>query len=37
MTETHGARSRLVKGVTVVVSLLGLAFGFISPSDATHD
>jgi hypothetical protein len=37
MTETQGARSRLVKGVTVLVSLLGLAFGFISPSDATHD
>lgn len=37
MTETQGAQSRLVKGVTVLVSLVGLAFGFISPSDATHD
>lgn len=37
MSETQGARSRLVKGVTIVASLLGLAFGFVSPSDVTHD
>lgn len=37
MSETQGARSRLVKGVTIVVSLFGLAFGFVSPSDVTHD
>jgi hypothetical protein len=37
MTQTQGASSRLVKGITVLVSLVGLAFGFVSPSDATHD
>jgi hypothetical protein len=37
MTETRGPSSRLVKGVSVLVSLVGLAFGFVSPSDATHD
>jgi hypothetical protein len=37
MAENHRASSRLVKGITVLVSLIGLAFGFVSPSDATHD
>ena len=37
MTEAQGAQSRLVRGVTVLLSLVGLAFGFTSPSDATHD
>ncbi len=37
MAETQGASSRLLKGVAVLVSLVGMAFGFVSPSDATHD
>jgi hypothetical protein len=37
MARTNGASSRLVKGVGVLVSLVGMAFGFVSPSDATHD
>jgi hypothetical protein len=37
MAETQGTSSRLLKGVTVLVSLVGMAFGFVSPSDARHD
>jgi hypothetical protein len=37
MAQTGGASSRLVKGMAVLVSLIGMAFGFVSPSDATHD
>jgi hypothetical protein len=37
MGQTAGASSRLAKGVAVLLSLIGVAFGFVSPSDATHD
>jgi hypothetical protein len=37
MAEMQGTSARLVKGVAVLVSLIGVAFGFVSPSDATHD
>jgi hypothetical protein len=37
MAHTGGISSRLVKGLSVLVSLVGVAFGFVSPSDATHD
>jgi hypothetical protein len=37
MAETHGTSSRLAKGLAVLVSLVGVALGFVSPSDATHD
>ena len=37
MAETRGASSRLFKAVTVLVSLVGMAFGFVSPSDARYD
>ena len=36
MAQTAGASSRLAKGVAVL-SLIGVAFGFVSPSDATLD
>jgi hypothetical protein len=36
MSQTR-AGSRLVKGVAVLVSLIGVALGFVSPSDATRD
>jgi hypothetical protein len=37
MAEIQGTPSRLLKGVAVLVSLVGMAFGFVSPSDARHD
>jgi hypothetical protein len=37
MAPTTGASSRLAKGVAVLLSRIGVAFGFVSPSDATHD
>ena len=37
MTRTDGAPSRLRKGATVVISLVGMLFGFVSPSDATYE
>jgi hypothetical protein len=37
MAQTGGASSRWVKGIAVLASLVGVAFGFVSPSDATHD
>lgn len=37
MAQTDGAASRLVKGMTLLASLVGLAFGFVSPSDVTRD
>jgi hypothetical protein len=35
--HTGGVQSRLRKGATVLISLIGIMFGFVSPSDATHD
>jgi hypothetical protein len=37
MTRTDGASSRLRKGAAVVISLVGMLFGFVSPSDATYE
>jgi hypothetical protein len=37
MTQTAEAPSRLRKGATVLISLLGIMFGFVSPSDVTSD
>ena len=37
MAQTAGASSRLAKGVAVLLSRIGVAFGFVSPSDATLD
>jgi hypothetical protein len=37
MTQTVGVPSRLRKGVSVLISLLGIVFGFVSPSDVTTD
>jgi hypothetical protein len=37
MADTGGAVTRLRKGVVVLASLVGIMFGFVSPSDATHD
>lgn len=37
MAHTEGAPSRLRKAASVLVSLVGIMFGFVSPSDATHD
>jgi hypothetical protein len=31
------APSRLVKAASVIVTLVGVAFGFVSPSDALQD
>lgn len=36
MADTDGA-SRLLKGAAVLISLVGMMFGFVSPSDATYD
>jgi hypothetical protein len=36
MAQT-GASSRRAKGVAVLPSLIAVAFGFVSPSDATPD
>jgi hypothetical protein len=30
-------RRALAKGVAVLLALIGVAFGLVSPSDATHD
>lgn len=35
--EAQRTSSRLLKGIGVVVSLIGMALGFVSPSDATHE
>ena len=37
MTNTGGGHSRLRKGAAVLFSLVGIVFGFVSPSDVTHD
>jgi hypothetical protein len=37
MARTAEAPSRLRKGATVLISLLGIVFGFVSPSDVTSD
>ncbi len=37
MADTGGVVARLRKGVAVLVSLIGIMFGVVSPSDATHD
>jgi hypothetical protein len=37
MAETQRTTSRVAKAVTVIVSLVGVALGLVSPSDATHD
>ena len=37
MADTGGVLPRLRKGVAVLVSLIGIMFGVVSPSDATHD
>jgi hypothetical protein len=39
MAETDGAPSRVIEVATVLISLVGMMFGFVSPSDATphHD
>jgi hypothetical protein len=37
MGHLDGAPSRLRKAAALVVSLLGIMFGFVSPSDVTPD
>jgi len=37
MAETRGVLPRLRKAVGVLASLVGIMFGVVSPSDATHD
>ena len=37
MGHDDAAPSRLRKAATLVVSLLGIMFGFVSPSDVTAD
>jgi hypothetical protein len=37
MAQTAELLSRLRKGATVLISLLGIVLGFVSPSDVTAD
>ena len=37
MADTGGVLARLRKGVAVLVSLIGIMFGDVRPSEATHD
>lgn len=37
MAHTGRASSRLRKGASVLVSLVGILFGLVSPSDVTYD
>jgi len=36
MVQTAGASERLADGTAVLLSLIGVSFGFVSPSDATQ-
>jgi hypothetical protein len=37
MARTDGVQARVRKGAGVLISLVGIVFGFVSPSDVTHD
>ena len=37
VAQLEGAPARLAKAASVLVSLVGVALGFVSPSDATQD
>jgi hypothetical protein len=37
MARTEGVQARVRKGAAVLISLVGIVFGFVSPSDVTHD
>ena len=37
MVHAEGVQARLRKGAVVLISLVGIVFGFVSPSDATHE
>jgi hypothetical protein len=37
MARTDGVQARMRKGAAVLISLVGIVFGFVSPSDVTHD
>jgi hypothetical protein len=37
VARLEGAPARLLKAASVLVSLVGVALGFVSPSDATQD
>jgi hypothetical protein len=34
MVQTAGASARLANGTAVLLSLIGVSFGFVTPSDA---